>query len=261
MTNEQFNKTIGQLRSQKQKLLNETYWWVSIARASLDKALTDKDFKDKLNIEVPSRKKTKTITRTREQIEQIITRAKDKDLYFSIYVFVIAQVEDFFSELIYLILTKDNRRVKCTVSGIDFIRKYDVVDIVDASSKNEIIDQIIQKNIATLFYSSPQKQREYFQTALGINLPNEYWDKWFEYKATRDIIVHNSGKINKVYLTKAGDLARGVVGQTITIEDQYFAASISTMKSIIGKCEVLAKQELKTLKNKKNNGTQSSRRP
>jgi len=246
MTNEEFNKQIGDLRSQKQKLLNETFWWVSIAKASLGKTLEDSEFKNKLKIKVPSRKSDKTISRTREQIEEIIKRAQERDLYYSIFVYMIAQVEDFFNGFIYLILSKDIRRIKCTVSGIDLIRKYDIIDIVDATSKDEIIDQIIKKNIATLFYASPQKQKEYFQSALGINLPEDYWDNWFEFKATRDIIVHNSGKINELYLLKANKLARGQINQYITIDENYFSNSIALMKSIIGKSETQAKKELKT---------------
>lgn len=129
------------------------------------------------------------------------------------------------------------------------MKKLDVIAIVDGS-KPDLIKEIIEKNITSVFYASPQKQREYFEKALGIHLSESYWTKWFEYKATRDIIVHNQGKVNDFYLLKAGDRSRGFEGDTITIDTRYFSDFVATMKSFVGKCENLAKEELKTANGK-----------
>jgi hypothetical protein len=248
MTFDEFNKQLGQLRGEKQKQLNEIYWWVSLSISALEKAIKDKSFSDKINITVPSGKSTKEISRTKEQVRDILDNAKKTDIYQSVFVFIVAKVEDFFSSIIYLILSTDNRRIKGSVPGVDSIKKFDVEDILDSASKEEIIDKIIRKNLVNLFYAGPAKQRDYFERVLGVKLDDILWDDWFEFKATRDIIVHNSGIINELYIEKSGANARGKLGDKIIVDSKYFGDSIAVMKRIIGKCEVTARTTLKPKK-------------
>ena len=49
-------------------------------------------------------------------------------------------------------------------------------------------------------YANPRCQSEYFRKALSINISDDEWNKWYEIKATRDIIVHNLGIINETYI-------------------------------------------------------------
>src|SRR3546814_7747594 len=69
----------------------------------------------------------------------------------------------------------------------------------------------------------------------GAKLDEALSRKWFEVKATRDIIVHNSGIANDTYLKKAGDLHRVGDGQQLPVDADYFADTLSSMKSLIGK--------------------------
>jgi hypothetical protein len=43
-----------------------------------------------------------------------------------------------------------------------------------------------------------------------------------EMTAARDLIIHNSGIVNKTYLDKAGTKARYAVGDQLVIERPYF---------------------------------------
>ncbi len=80
-------------------------------------------------------------------------------------------------------------------------------------------------------YASPKNQIEYFYKALGIEFENS--EQWFEIKATRDVIVHNLGIINEVYINKAGDKSRGKIGEKILITQNYFRETISYLKRSI----------------------------
>jgi hypothetical protein len=240
----EFNRCLGQLRAAKQKQLNEIYWWVSISLSSLDFSLRNNTFTDTVKITVPSGKSTREISRTKEQVTEILTQAKSSDIYYSVYVFIVAQVEDFFSNLVFLVLSTDNRRLKTSVNGIDSIKKFEVEEILESETREKIIEKIIRKNLVNLFYAGPSKQKEYFEKVIGINIDDEIWDQWFEFKATRDIIVHNSGIINELYLEKAGKKSRGENGRKIIVDDNYFGTSISIMKTLIGKCEVAARKSL-----------------
>ena len=87
----------------------------------------------------------------------------------------------------------------------------------------------------SLFYARPSAQFEYLEKVTSVVLDDELKDKWIENKATRDLIVHNSGLINKLYIKKSGNSARGKEGDRIVVDKQYLEASMANMKSLIGK--------------------------
>lgn len=235
-------KEIKKLRVEKQASINNTYMWVnycinSIAQLentplSFPVPKTKRPSKDRI-IKINTR-------RTRKIIEQIRT----KEIYNASFVYIISIVEDFLSQVIRLMLQTDNEKIKVTIPGINFRTDYSIIDIVDSDSKEQILEDIINSRVVSIMYKQPKKQSEYFAKALGIKLDQEYWDAWFEMKATRDLIIHNSNEINGTYINKTGELARGTVGESITIDDAYFRNSISYMKSIIGKIEYIIKKEL-----------------
>jgi len=80
------------------------------------------------------------------------------------------------------------------------------------------------------------------EKVLSIKIDETLWDNWFESKATRDLIVHNSGIINKIYLEKAGTVARGKSGEKIVIDKKYFESTCVLIKSLVGKIETQAKK-------------------
>ena len=47
-------------------------------------------------------------------------------------------------------------------------------------------------------------------------------DRIAEMKAARDLLIHNSGVVNKTYLEKAGPKARYAAGEKVVIDRQYF---------------------------------------
>ena len=86
-----------------------------------------------------------------------------------------------------------------------------------------------------LFYAKPATQFEYFVQVIGVEVSEDIKSRWIELKATRDLLVHNSGKINELYLNKSNSSARGALGDIVTIDKEYFEGSISTVKALVGK--------------------------
>lgn len=235
MTNDEYAKAIGELRSSNQRSLNNTYIWCSIAIRSLEDSMTKPNFINATRFTVPSRRKTKTIARDSNKVKEVISRAANQDLYFSVFVFLVAQVEAFLNDLISLTLKFDNRRLKTRVQGVDHTKKIDVDEVVDCNSKEELINSIIRKELMSLFYASPAQQFEYMRRVIGVELADDIKNSWIESKATRDLIVHNSGVINEVYINKCGTFARGKIGEHISIDKEYFERAIAMMKTLIGK--------------------------
>ena len=79
------------------------------------------------------------------------------------------------------------------------------------------------------------KPTEYLNAAakvLGIKNDPKIVDDYIEIKASRDIIVHNSGTINRLYVDKAGLKGRGNVGEALKIDYQYFRSVIEVVKRL-----------------------------
>jgi hypothetical protein len=245
MDSAKLSKKIGQLRSTHQKTLNNVFIWTSFARGALDAAKDDPSFLNQKRFKVPSNVKGKEIERSATELKEIAEEAVAKEIYYSVFVYTVAQVEAFVGDVLFEILSYDNRRIKTRVKGIDHTSKIEVSDVIDAVSREEIISAIIQKELTSLFYAAPALQMEYFQTVTGTSLPEELVGHWLEIKATRDIIVHNSGIANSVYLKKAGSHARAKDGAALPMDEKYFAKSIASMKSLIGKTSSAIQAELK----------------
>lgn len=73
--------------------------------------------------------------------------------------------------------------------------------------------------------------------AIQLEIPDKSFEQFFEIKATRDLIVHNSLLVNELYRKKAGALARGELGDRLKVKKDYFEACLSAMKKLSGTIE------------------------
>lgn len=237
MDKQEFSKRIGKLRSDFQSNLNDIHIWSSVAIDALRQVSKDDKFLNHKIFIVPSSntKNAKTIEREPEKVLQIVNNALNYDLYYSVLVYLVAQVESFLTDVIAIVLQFDHRRLLISVQGVDSIKKIDIGEIVTSKSKEAVIDVVIKQQLISLFYASPANQFEYMKKAIGITLDENIQKNWIELKATRDLIVHNYGIVNDVYLKKCDDFARGKLGEKIIVDKEYFESSIASAKSLIGK--------------------------
>lgn len=230
----------GSLRTAYHKKINNTYIWSSLARDALSLASTNDQFLESEKVQVPTSTsgKKKTITRKKSDLMKILVSAENADFNFSIHTYIVAQVEAYLSDLIRGVLKIDKRKLKTRVQGIDHVKKVDVSLILDSDSMDEIINSLINQELVGVFYASPEKQFEYLQRVVGVEVDErteELFNKWKEYKATRDLIVHNHGIINEVYLAKAGNYSRGGLGEQVSVSGVYIDSLVAETKSLIGR--------------------------
>jgi hypothetical protein len=57
---------------------------------------------------------------------------------------------------------------------------------------------------------------------------------YYEIAATRDLVVHNSCIVNGLYLDKAGDRARGQLGEKVAVNRTYFYETLAKLKKVSG---------------------------
>lgn len=237
MEKEQILKQVGQLRKEFQSGINNVHIWCAVAIQALEQVQNDEQFLNSRKFSVPSKRRgyTKTVVRKPEQVASIIVEAIDHELYDSVLVYLVAQVEAFFNDIISLVLHYDNRRLKTTVQGINGIKKLDISTILECESKETLVSTIIEQQLLALFYAGPSSQFEYLRRVVGVELGDDLQNDWIEYKATRDLIVHNSGVINQTYINKCGDFDRGQLGEKIVVDKDYFETAIAKMKALIGR--------------------------
>ena len=155
----QLIKEIARLKSHKQAFLNDTYMWVTSCINSLNSIKGTE-----LVFTVPKAKDfRKDGVVTRQDKESIIKRIVDHDIYFSAFVSSVSCVEDYFSKVIRLSLSFDNKRLKHIVQGINSEIKYNLTDIIDFESKDEIICDAIEQRITAVLHASPKIQVEYMK--------------------------------------------------------------------------------------------------
>jgi hypothetical protein len=103
-----------------------------------------------------------------------------------------------------------------------------------ATNREEIISSVVQRQLNELKYD---QLREWFvalnkATNLGCPSDDEI-EALAEVKAARDILEHNAGLVNEIYLRKAGKKARYAPGAQIEIDDFYHLASWQLIKKTI----------------------------
>ena len=225
-------------RSEKQSFLNDTYLWVNMSIKAIENLP-----KDRLFFEVPAtKKKAKRKAIIRENRDEVVNRIINKDIYNSAYVMMISSVEDYFNKMMKLLLKYDNNRIKVTLQGISMQTNISIIDFLN-TEKEEMIEKIINQRIDNIFYASPKKQLEYLDNALGINLKEESWYTWIEYKARRDVIVHNNGIINEIYMEKVNGYGKFLKDDEIIFTTDEFSEIVSKLKSIIGEIDRLVRIE------------------
>jgi hypothetical protein len=81
---------------------------------------------------------------------------------------------------------------------------------------------------------APDEYMSKTKEVLSIEIDDEIINDYIEIKASRDIIIHNLGEINRLYVDKAGKKARGAVGDELVIDNKYFKHVLITAKSLSG---------------------------
>ena len=121
--------------------------------------------------------------------------------------------ETFLTELVRLWLTTHPAHLKGEVS---------VQTIVAAPDKSAILRPLIDQYVLGMEYKTPREWFKQLSTIVSLNHPSESEiDQFAEFKATRDVFVHNRGIATAIYVAKAGSLVRAPDGAPLDLPDPY----------------------------------------
>lgn len=221
---------LRKLRNQAIRGLNNIFVLNDLSSKALlsAKRKLESNKNSKLDFEVPSVKGDfVTTARKRTKIIRLLHDAIDEGLAKSSIVSAVAITENYLAQMLSLILRAFPEKLK----GQD--KKVDLDLILNSSDLDKLVSNIIERQIHSVFFASPEKYFQYVENILSIKIPKPSKANYVEVKATRDLIVHNEGVINATYVQKAGKLARGKVGDTIPVDEMYFDPAIRTMKKLV----------------------------
>lgn len=189
-------------------------------------------------IDVPSTKKSKTTTirRKPDAIKVIIAnRIETKEVLQSI-VFAISMTEDYINDVLTLIMEAYPLKLLISAKGNqqtgNSAKSINLSDLIEVASAEAIFCDQAKIRARDALYGTPEQYAKYMTAVLGFELPQDILDKYVETKATRDLYIHGDGKINSIYLSKVGNLSRGLEGELASLNQKYFKESIGTMKQI-----------------------------
>jgi len=207
----------------------------------------------KLEIEIPAVNGIEVIKeKDKSKIVEILKRSIRSELFINSLISAISITENFLEEVIRKVLQNHPGKLSVDIDSktkkeAQEERKIDLKDVLSASSLEELYENIINQRLHKLFYASPADYFKYLKNIIQIDLGQDLIDNYIEIKATRDLLVHNKGKVNSIYIDKVGTKARATdTRQNIPITEDYFLESIGVLKQIIRDTyESLSKEYLK----------------
>lgn len=221
--------------------LNDSWIFMELIRPGFERAAkklrATKDL-DKKTYKVPKEDgKSKD-----DQIEMINSFRRDEEvggLYYYQYnyglfetniISAISRTEAFIQDCLVIVINSFPRKLSILAdkSGIplDLFLGHD--------RREDIINRYVALKCEGLMFAKPSEYIEKLKKVLDIEIDDDLILDYIEIKASRDIIIHNNGKINELYVNKAGKKARGAVGNNLKVDYEYFRHVIAKLKRLSG---------------------------
>src|SRR5262249_22584128 len=99
-------------------------------------------------------------------------------------------------------------------------KQIDLGTILDAPDRETVILAIVDKELNELKYERVAEWFAYLDHVVKLGCPTtDEIERIAEIKASRDILIHNQGIVNAVYVAKAGSKARYQIGELLEVPE------------------------------------------
>jgi len=106
--------------------------------------------------------------------------------------------------------------------------------VLKASSLEEIHLRAVESLLNDLSYKTPREFAEEVGELMSIKpLECPAFHEYIEIKASRDILIHNRGIANEVYVRKSGSHARVAAGQRLPVNEIYLLESYESCLQLV----------------------------
>jgi hypothetical protein len=142
-------------------------------------------------------------------------RAKDEYFLSLVHQHQVALFEHLFFDMLRLLLTNQPLHLPSK-------RQIEYSVIVAAQTKDEIISSLIERELNEIKYQNVVDWFVYLEHLVSeCKVSTSDLGQITEEKATRDLLVHNAGIVNHIYLQKSGSFARFKAGQEASVAGDY----------------------------------------
>jgi len=235
-TDKRNDKVFRRPRTRTIRSLNDLYVLAGLTSQSLlemQKRVAENDDGDDVEFEAPAANGESTVvTRDADQLSKLLHIASARGVYEQLLVAGVAVTEDYLQGVLRTIFKWFPEKLHLGVDGKKTDKNVALGLIIKSATIDEVLDAVIQKQLLAAFYGPPERYFDYVESVLSIKIEKKLKASFAEIKAARDLIVHNSGIVNEVYVSKAGTQARGSVGERLKINATYFKDSVHTMKQL-----------------------------
>lgn len=106
--------------------------------------------------------------------------------------------------------------------------------VLQCADKAEIVQTVVQKELAGLAYERVDAWFKYLETTAKLGCPTqEQVERLAEVKASRDVLVHNKGIANSVYVDKSLGRSRFKEGDKLEIPEDYHRDSWQLIRQVV----------------------------
>jgi hypothetical protein len=179
--------------------------------------------------------------RNATELSSLLKRFANEELFANLLVTAVSRFEFYLADVLGLFLRRAPEKLLRGPRGGDSGKPVPLQLVIDAENLEELYEELIEQRIQAIFYAEPKEYCTYFNAISELEIPEESFGQFFEIKATRDLIVHNSLMVNDLYKKKAGASSRGEVGDRLKVKKDYFEASLSAMKKLSGTIEKITR--------------------
>ena len=182
-------------------------------------------------------KKTASVVSERDLIKSY-TRYRTRYLQAFSFVQLSTVLEAFLFDFLRLLLTNEPRHLAQK-------KQIEVSVALSAVDREALVLIIAERELNELKYDRPKAWFDYMNRIIRLGCPTEdEVERIAEMKAARDLLIHNSGIVNRTYLDKAGAKARYAAGEQVVIDQQYFDECWLLAKKLVGEIPTKAMHRL-----------------
>lgn len=222
---------IHQKEKRLNRFLNDSWIFVRDLRPSLETRATElrkSKSKTKHEYEVPRHGKPVVSTRRDSEIGDIYRAQFERGIFDNHIVGIVSRTEAFIQECLVAVILEYPEKLSIISEGAGI-----PVDLfLEHQDRNVLLERYVASRCEGLMFGKPEEYLRKAAKVLSIEIKKETMDNYIEVKASRDIIVHNLGEINQLYLDKARKKRRGEVGDELIVDETYFREVILRVKSL-----------------------------
>lgn len=213
------------------RMLNDAWIFTELLRPDLEaraEKLRASKSKVKRPYPVPKRSGTVISRRRDEDIGLIFYAQHERGIFETNIVSLVSRTEAFIQDSLAIVASAYPKKLSILADkgGIP-------LDLfLEHEEREDVIRRFVAMKCEGLMFGKPSEYLDKAAKVLAIEVDANLVKEFIEIKASRDIIIHNSGRINKLYVEKAGDKRRGADGEELVIDRTYFRHVIVTLKKL-----------------------------